>query len=135
MSFSTFSAIAEIFVTAAVLYVVYSNVKQRPFPARLAFGTALFEFAVNMFYMISRMGQASDHPAMSTAMIVLAATHGALSLLVFIAFVALALLAYLDSRRGKFYFAEHRVVTIVFLIFWMLSVISGEVLYFLRFGE
>ncbi|MBX7145351.1 MAG: hypothetical protein K1X79_12940 [Oligoflexia bacterium] len=134
MSFSTFSAIAEIFVTAAVLYVVYSSYSRKPFPTVLAFGTAIFEFCVNMFYMISRMGQVGEHPTLSTPMIILAALHGSLSLVVFIAYVTLALLAYMDARKGKFYFAEHRIVTVIFLVFWMTSVISGEVLYVLRFG-
>lgn len=129
-SFSTFSAIAEIFVTIGVLYLVYQSVKARPFNGKLALGIVLFEFFVNMLYMISRM----DHHASVDYPIwfkILAAVHGSLSLLVFIAFAVYAAIAYADSKKGKFFFKEHPIQTKVFVFFWMVSVLSGEVLYFL----
>lgn len=135
MSFSTFSAISELFVTAAVLYVVIGNFRGKPFPVALAFGTAIFEFCVNMFYMIARMNHVGAKPELSKTMYALAAIHGSLSLFVFIAYVTLAALAYLDWRRGRFYFQEHKVQMYVFLFFWMLSVGSGEALYFMKFGQ
>ncbi len=131
MDFSTFTAVAELFVTAAVFYVVYTNWNRRPFPARLAFGVAAFEFFVNMLYMIFRMQQGPTE-GLSSGMIALYAIHGSLSLLVFIAYVTLACLAYFDSRKGKFYFREHPIQAGLFVVFWILSVGSGEVLYFLR---
>ncbi len=131
ISFSTFSAIAEIFVTLGVLTIVYQNYKQRPFNGRLALGLILFEFFVNMLYMISRMDHHSttENP---TWFKLLAAVHGSLSLLVFISFAVYAALAYSDSKRGIFFFKEHPTQTKLFVFFWMVSVISGEALYFLK---
>lgn len=131
MNFSTFTAISELFVTAGVLYVVYSNWKRNPFPTRLAFGVAGFEFFVNMLYMVFRMQQAPQTD-LSREMVMLFAIHGSLSLLVFVAYVTLITLAYLDSKKGRFYFAEHPLQTAIFVIFWLISVGSGEVIYFLR---
>lgn len=132
MNFSTFTAISELFVTTAVLYVVYTNWKQRPFPTALAFGVAGFEFLVNMLYMVARMQQAPASTELSKGMIALFAIHGSLSLLIFIAYVTLVSLAYLDSKKGKFYFRQHPVQTGLFVFFWFLSVGSGEVIYFLH---
>lgn len=131
VDFSTFCAISELFVTAGVVYLVVSNIRTGLFHSRLALGIVLFEFFVNMLYMISRM----DHHAVSDSSIafkIFAAVHGSMSLLVFVAFVVLALLAHMDSRRGKAYFREHKRTTWVFLVFWMLSVLSGEILYFIK---
>jgi hypothetical protein len=129
-SFSTFSAIAEIFVTIGVLTVIIQNAKGRAFNGRLALGLILFEFLVNMLYMISRMDHHSsiDYP---TWFKVLAAVHGSLSLLVFIAFAVYAAVAYSDSKKGRFFFKEHPIQKNIFIFFWMVSVISGEVMYFL----
>jgi hypothetical protein len=129
-SFSTFSAIAEIFVTIGVLTLVIQNTKGRPFNGRLALGVILFEFFVNMLYMISRMDHHSsiDYP---TWFKILAAVHGSLSLLVFIAFAVYAAIAYSDSKRGRFFFKEHPIQRNLFIFFWMVSVISGEVMYFI----
>ena len=131
MNFSTFTAVAELFVTTAVFYVVFCNWSKRPFPVRLAFGVAAFEFLVNMLYMIFRMQQAPT-AGLSKSMVALYAVHGSLSLLIFIAYVTLACLAYFDNRKGKFYFREHPIQTGLFIFFWILSVGSGEVLYFLK---
>lgn len=130
MNFSTFTAIAELFVTAAVFFVVYSNYQRKPFPTRIAFGVAGFEFLVNMMYMIFRMQQAPQQ-GLSGSMVALYAIHGSLSLLIFIAYVTLACLAYFDSRKGRYYFREHPGQTFLFIFCWILSVGSGEILYFL----
>lgn len=131
MNFSTFTAVAELFVTTAVFYVVYTNWNRRPFPTKLAFGVAGFEFLVNMLYMIFRMQQ-SPSEGLSKWLIALYAIHGSLSLLIFIAYVSLVCLAYFDSRKGKFYFRDHPIQTGIFVFFWILSVGSGELLYFIR---
>jgi hypothetical protein len=84
-----------------------------------------------MLYMIFRMQQAPT-AGLSKSMVALYAVHGSLSLLIFIAYVTLACLAYFDNRKGKFYFREHPIQTGLFIFFWILSVGSGEVLYFLK---
>lgn len=131
-SFSTFSAISEIFVTAAVLYVVLTNFKGKGFPAKTALGVIVFEFSVNMLYMITRM---DDHSSsdLSGIMIAFAAIHGSLSLLIFIMFTVYAFLAYSDHKKGKFFFKEHPKQTVFFIILWAISVLSGEALYVIHY--
>ena len=119
--FSTFSAIAEFFVTVAVFYVVVRNFKGHGFAWKLAAGVAVFEFSVNMLYMISRM-QAE-----------FAAGHGFLSLLVYILFVVFCFLAYRAFKRREFFFQSNPGVTYSFLAMWMVSVSSGWALYYLRY--
>ena len=128
--FSTFSAIAEIFVTAGVLYIVLQNYRQKGFAWKLAAGVIAFEFSVNMMYMIFRMREVSAHQdAAPSPLAPFMAAHGILSLLVFVMLVVFAYLAYVAWKRGRHFFFDHKAVTWMFLGLWMLSVGSGEVLY------
>ncbi len=136
-TFSTFSAIAEIFVTAGVFYVVLHNYAQKGFAWRLAIALIIFEFSVNMMYMIFRMrevsaGQESGSGA-SPTMAAFMATHGMLSLLVFLLLVVFAYLAFVAWKRGRYFFHDHPAVTWSFLGLWMLSVVSGETLYLINY--
>ena len=132
MDFSTFSAIAEIFVTLGVMTVIFSNMAGKPLYLRLAILIAVFEFGVNMLYMVSRMSQHATSPTLPTTMKVFAALHGSLSLLVFVAFIVLIFLAHAEQKRGGYFFRDHKIVTWAFVGFWMASVLSGEVIYFLK---
>ena len=131
MDFSTFTAISEIFVTIGVFFVVLSNYRGKPFKWKLALGLCIFEFSVNMLYMVARMSQGSTE-GVAPAMAALYAIHGTLSLIVFIGFATLSALAYAEFRKGKSYFQSRPTLTKVFLIFWTISVGSGELIYFLK---
>ncbi len=137
-SFSTFSAISELFVTAGVLYVVSQNYRGKGFPWKLALTVILFEFSVNMLYMIHRLNEATSEvatttePAVSGFMVAFMAIHGSISLLVFIMLTILCSLAFLDFKKGKFFFKERKKLTLIFITLWLFSVISGEVLYVWR---
>jgi len=131
--FSTFSAIAEIFVTAAVFYVVLNNFQGKGFAWRLAAVVVVFEFSVNMLYMISRLRAEAASGEATGPMALFAAGHGLLSLIVFIALVVFVFQAYQAWRRGAFYFRDHPTLTYVFLFFWGVSVTTGEVLYVIRY--
>ena len=130
--FSTFSAIAEFFVTVAVFYVVLRNFKGHGFAWKLAGGVAIFEFSVNMLYMISRM-QAESGSGATGPMAAFAAGHGFLSLLVYILFVVFCFLAYRAFKRREFFFKANPGVTYSFLAMWMVSVSTGWALYYLRY--
>ena len=132
-AWSTFSAIAELFVTAAVIYIVVTNYQGKGFAWRLAAAVCLFEFSVNMSYMISRLRADAAAGEMTGPMALFAAGHGLLSLIVFIALVVFCFQAYQAWKRGEFFFRDHPTLTVVFLFFWMVSVISGEVLYVVRY--
>lgn len=136
-TFSTFSAIAEIFVTAGVFYVVLRNYAQKGFAWQLAIALIIFEFSVNMMYMIFRMREVSaGHESGSGAsptMAAFMAAHGMLSLLVFVLLVIFAYLAFVAWKRGRHFFHDHPVVTWSFLGLWILSVGSGETLYLINY--
>ncbi|MEZ5500812.1 MAG: hypothetical protein R3E77_15470 [Steroidobacteraceae bacterium] len=131
-AFSTFSAIAEIFVTAGVLTVVLRNYLRKGFAVRLAVAVIVFEFSVNMMYMISRQRAGHDSAA-SSPYIAFMAAHGILSLLVFVLFVVFAYLAFVAIKRDRHFFHEHPFLCFGFLGLWMLSVGSGEFLYALNY--
>ena len=133
-SFSTFSAISEIFVTIGVFTVVLTNYRGKTFLWALAAVLIVFEFSVNMLYMIVRAKTVSDAGHMSDGMVAFAATHGILSLLVFVLFVVLSFKALMAWRKDRYFFREHKAVTFGFLALWMVSVLSGEVLYFTNYG-
>lgn len=131
-TFSTFSAISEIFVTIGVFYVVFTNLRGKGFPWKIALGVIIFEFSVNMLYMIVRMQQHTVTETNQT-MLAFAAGHGFLSLLVFILFAVFAFLAYTASKKGKHFFRDNRAVTYSFIVLWSISVLSGEVLYLINY--
>jgi hypothetical protein len=130
--FSTFSAIAEVFVTAAVFYVVVRNFKGHGFAWKVAGGVAIFEFCVNMLYMITRM---QDHSVekVSGIMAAFAAGHGMLSLLVYILFVVFSFLAFRAIKRREFFFQSNPAVTYSFLVLWTSSVVTGWALYYINY--
>ncbi len=132
--FSLFSAISELFVTAAVFYVVWRNWNRRTFPLPLLVVVALFEALVNVAYMATRASRASTGAdAISTGMKIMFAAHGMLSLLAFLVFVVLAVYAWMDQRAGRWFFRERPALTWTFLALWVVSVGSGETLFVLRY--
>lgn len=134
--FSTFSAISELIVTALVLSVIFDNLKGNPLRWKLLFGTLAFELAVNVMYMVQRtIVVAENHPdPLGNWVSVLGALHGILSLVMFIGLIWLAVLAYRASRQGIAYFQQRAGLTWVFVVLWIISVASGEVIYFAVWG-
>ena len=131
-AFSTFSAISELFVTAGVFYIIFTNLKGRNFKWKLAAGVIAFEFLVNMMYMIVRMQQHGETNS-DAAFVAFAAGHGFLSLLVFIVFVVFSFMAYSANKKGRHFFQQNRGLTYGFTALWTLSVVSGEILYFINY--
>jgi len=131
--FSTFAAISELFVTAGVFYVVFSNLRGKGFFGKIAVSVILFEFFVNMLYMIVRMRTHTETSELSSQMVAFAAGHGFLSLLVFILFVVFSMMAYNSMKRGQYFFQENRNLTYAFIGLWCISILSGEALYWVSY--
>ena len=137
--FSLFSAISELFVTAGVLFVVRRNWTRRPFPFALFIGVALFEGLVNVMYMARRASEASGAAAVAAAstlsagMKIAFALHGLLSLVAYLVFVVLGVFAHQEQTRQKWFFRERPALTWSFLVLWVISIGSGEVLFALRY--
>ena len=134
--FSLFSAVSELFVTAGVLFVVRRNWTRRPFPFALFLTVSLFEAMVNVMYMANRSAAASAPNApepLSTGMKLAFAAHGLLSLVAYLVFVVLGVLAYQEFKAGRWFFRERPALTWGFLVLWTISIGSGEVLFALRY--
>jgi len=135
--FSLFSAVSELFVTAGVLFVVRRNWTRRRFPFALFLTVALFEGLINVMYMANRAAEASaGHAAastLSTGMKIAFAAHGLLSLVAYLVFVVLGVFAHQEQERDKWFFREHAALTWTFLVLWVISIGSGEVLFALRY--
>jgi len=129
--FSTFAAISELFVTTAVLTVIIGNLRGRSLRWKLLWGTLAFELFINISYMVSRavVIAQNDPEPLSTWIGVVGALHGVLSLVMFVGLIVLALLATRAFRRGEVFFQKHRTLSLVFIVLWLISVGSGEVIY------
>ena len=133
-AFSIFSAVSELFVTALVFYVVRRNWTRRLFPFGVFLVGVLFEACVNVLYMANRAAQASSGAEhVSTGLKVFYALHGMLSLLAYLVFVILGVIAYLEQRAGRFFFRDHPVLTWSFLALWTVSIVSGETVFVVRY--
>ena len=132
--FSLFSAISELFVTAGVLWVIRRNWTRRTFPLGVFLTVALFEALVNVMYMASRSSAAASGAApMSSGMRLFFALHGMLSLVAYLVFVVLGVLAYQDQRENRFWFRDRPAVTWTFIVVWLVSIGSGEALFVARY--
>ena len=136
-AFSLFSAISELLVTAGVLFVVRRNWTRRPFPFAVFLTVALFEGLVNVMYMANRASQASaahaGGPTLSVGMKIAFAAHGMLSLLGYLVFVVLGTFAHQEQRQGRWFFRDRPALTWAFLVLWTISIVSGEVIFALRY--
>lgn len=131
--FSTFSLITELIVSASIFYVFYSGYKHNHFPFKLALFALSYEILFNISYMVSRSLEhvpEYKEEVHSGFEIALAAFHGILSLVMFIALIVFLIIAFKKYKAGINYFKEHNTLTIMFLVLWSLSVISGIVFYF-----
>ena len=134
--FSLFSAISELFVTAGVFYVIRRNWIQKPFPFAFFLTVSLFEALVNVMYMANRSAAASApgaKEALSTGMKIAYAGHGLLSLVAYLVFVVLGVLAYQEQKAGRWFFRERPALTWTFLVVWVISIGSGEAIFTLRY--
>jgi hypothetical protein len=83
--------------------------------------------------MAGRAAHADKSNTLTTGMKAFYAGHGILSLLMFLGLAVVYLLALADDMKGReTWFRRHRVGTYVFIFFWMVSVISGEAIFFMN---
>ena len=135
-AFSTFSAISELFVSAAVFYFFYQAIRRDNYRWGLLTITIAFETLVNITYMASRLSQHADsgveRPAWITALL---AAHGILSLVMFLGLIVLVLVAFRRHKvEGDNFLRAQRPLSYAFLLLWTASVLSGELLYALQLG-
>lgn len=133
MNFSTFTALSEIVVSCVVLYSIITNWAGRPLPVK-AFGAVLvFEVCVNVTYMALRAGEADQESTLSTEMKIFFAAHGTLSLAMLIFLIVTYLLSVMNIKEGeRTWYQRHPLGTWFMVGLWMLSVCTGEYIYYLR---
>ncbi len=130
--FSTITLIAEIIISCIVFYTFYRSYMHNKFPTPLVAFALLYEITFNISYMATRVSANTEKIEIPWH-IVLAASHGILSLIMFISLIIFMLLAWKNYRKGINYFKQHKYITIIFLIFWSISIISGILLYFVEY--
>jgi len=133
-AFSIFSALSEILVTVVVLATVLANLRGRPLRWRLLGVVLAFELAVNVVYMAGRASQADADRTLSPGLKAFFAAHGILSLAMFVWLAAVFLISVVDLSGGReTWFVRHRRLCGVLLALWLVSVLSGEVIFASRY--
>ena len=130
--FSTFTLVTETFVTIGVLYILYSGYYKNKFLTKLAAVTLSYETLFNISYMAYRALTHDDdtaHPD-SAFHIGLAIFHGTFALLMFVALVIFMYFAWKNYKAGINFFQKYKKLTLVFLIAWMIAVLSGFLFYY-----
>ncbi len=124
----------ELIVTALVYFIIYDAYTRGIFRRSMAFGVLIYEALFNITYMISRIIQSSS--GSSTKILTpydsgLAIFHGVFSLLMFFSLIVFFIIAAREYARGNQYFRAHTKLTILFLLAWAVSVLSG-ILFFVK---
>lgn len=130
---SAFTAVTELFVTAAIFYVGYRALVDDVLETRLLAGALTYEVVFNISYMTSRLfthDHASHHPDWLVALLV---GHGVLSLVMFVGLLALSWAAWRRHRQGGNLLAERLGLTATFAVLWTVSILSGEAVFLLEY--
>lgn len=131
-AFSSLSAATELLVSAAVYWFFFRALRFGDHRWGLILVAIAYETLFNITYMVSRLvvhqeGRTHEHPAWVTGFVVV---HGLLSLVMFlglIAYVAWGRRAWNSGAPNPF--GAHRRLSVQFLVWWTLSVASGEAIY------
>ncbi len=130
--YSTITLFAELVISACVYYVIFQGYTKGVFKKWIAWGALSYEILFNMSYMAMRAGahlnEHVDKLALGFAIV-----HGTLSLVMFISLVMFFILASRGYARGENYFLAHRTLTVLFTIFWTLSILSGVSFYLIEY--
>ena len=127
--YSTITLFAEIIISIIIYYSLYSGYKKNKFPLKLSSFALLYEVIFNISHMTTRVSAHTNAKVSSPFIILLAITHGILSLIMFIALIVFFILAWRHYRKGENYFKKHKIISIIFLIFWTFSIVSGILFY------
>ena len=130
--FSTFTLVTETFVTASVIYIFIKAYKENKFNFKLTAITLGYEILFNISYMVYRAASHEESAASpeSGLGLFIAIFHGIFSLIMFIALIVFMYTAWKNYRKGINYFREHKTLSTVFMVAWMLAILSGFVFYY-----
>lgn len=132
--YSTITLFAEILISVIIYYTLYQGYKHSQFPVKLVALALFYELAFNISYMALQVPEHAKAAPVTTPFVLgLAIVHGVLSLIMFIALVVFFVLAWRHYRSGVNYFKAHSFFTILFLVFWTFSIVSGILLYLVSY--
>lgn len=127
--FSTFSAVTELFVTAAVYTFLWQAWRHDRFRTPLLVFGLSYEILVNVAYMTFRLVSPAEGVEYSPAMSSFLAFHGILSLVMLLGLIGLSIAAIRANGRGENLLREHTGLTATFAGLWFVSIATGEVIY------
>lgn len=132
--YSTFALFTEFILSGIIYFTIYQGYKYNKFHAKLAAFALLYEIIFNITYMTSRFFSETKEAKTELSFVVgLAIAHGILSLIMFISLIIFFIMAWKNYHKGVNYFKVHKNLTITFLIFWTLAVLSGALFYFMEY--
>lgn len=132
--FSTFTLFTELLVTVSVLYIFYSGYKHGRLPYPLVAVTLAYEILFNISYMASRaLGGKDSSKLAGKWQIGLAIFHGTFSLLMFLALLVFMGIAWIKYKKGINFFQLHKTFTKIFIVLWLMAVVSGFGFYYLAY--
>ncbi len=98
---------------------------------KLLFTVIAFEIVVNVSYMIYRLfGFATERIEIESKLLrSLAGFHGILSFIMLVLLIILSYIAYKESKNNRNFFQEHKPISIIFIILWLMSLASGYIFF------
>ena len=123
-------AVAELFIYAAIFYAVLTHLQGKKFKAQLL-RQAIHIQLLAIVYMLTRLKTAQDLAGTKSNLELLVIGHAALSILVFFWLAILFFKAKALVKIGRNYFQENGRVIYLFLVLLSLSLLSGELIFFL----
>lgn len=126
---SSITLCTELLVTASVFFVIWKGYRTGAFLRWLAFPVLAYEVLFNITYMASREASGQGTTVYSPYDTAVAIVHGTFSLVMFIALLVFFIVAARAYARSENFFLKHKRLTLVFLIAWSISILSG-VLFF-----
>lgn len=125
---STITLGMELLIAVVIATIIYRAWAKNIFMRRLAIFAVAYETVFNIGYMILRSAHASK-ATLSPQLMAVGAVHGILSLVIFVAVIVLFWKASKSFSKGENYFQKHTVIAALFLLGWIISLLSGLWLY------
>lgn len=126
---STITLTMELVIGGIILFIIFQGWRRNYFYKKLAFFAIGYEIFFNVGYMIYRVAAAPSIVNLEKITKTVGMMHGILSLVLLLVVIAFLLRAGREYVKGINSFAKHNVQTTIFIISWMVSLLSGIYLY------
>lgn len=132
--YSTITLFTELIISGCIYYVLYHGYKHTIFKTKIAAFALLYETLFNISYMVSQVPEHQKAARVESGFIIaLAITHGILSLAMFLSLIIFFIFAWRGYKKKINFFATHKMLTTLFLIFWTFSILSGIIFYIVEY--